>query len=131
MSYECGKFEEIESPINCENPTLLQILEELNRLQLENDVLKADKKELLKEIQQFKNDKMVLHNKPSENSKYTTVVDGNDDLSYIDEYAKGNKELEEELAKAYSIKSDDYKFGGYDLKQLKDKLINIENRMEN
>lgn len=64
MNYECEKFEEIESPVNCDNPTLLQILEELNRLQLENDVLKADKKELLREIQQLKSDKNELHNKP-------------------------------------------------------------------
>jgi hypothetical protein len=105
MSYECEKFEEIESPINCENPTLIQILEELNRLKLENELLKADKKEMLREIQQLKNDKMVLHNKFDENNQYTTVVDGNDDLSYIDEYAKG-----------LDLFKDNYKIGGNDIK---------------
>jgi hypothetical protein len=36
----------------------------------------------------------------------------------MDEYDQGNEELEIELAKAYSASSDDYKFGGHDIKEL-------------
>lgn len=101
-----------------QQPTFKDILAELNRLKLENEFLKADKLELQKEIIQLRSDKNELHNKSNENIEYTTMVDGNDDLRYMDEYAKGNKELEEELAKAYKSTSDDYKFGGHDMKEL-------------
>lgn len=92
MNYECEKFEEIESPVDMKNPSILQILEELNRLQLENDVLKADKKELLKEIQQLKNDKMVLHNidENSEDNQDIGILN-----EYVEEYLCGCESKEE------------------------------------
>jgi hypothetical protein len=105
-----------------EKLTLMDIYERLNKLELENKFLKADKLELQKENIQLRNDNQVLHNILNENREYTTLVDSNeeddDDLSYMDEYAKGNKELEEELAKAYSSSSDDFLFGGHDIKNI-------------
>lgn len=90
MSYECEKFEEIESPINCENPTLLQILEYINKLQLENKMLKADKKDLLKENLQLRNDNEILHNRLNEKclEQYKESMES-ENLDYIEEYAKG------------------------------------------
>ena len=117
MNNICEKLE-MEYSIKEKQPTFKDMLMELNKLRLENEILKADKEELQKENIQLKNDVQILHNKLNENSQYTTLVDSNDDLSYMDEYAKGNKELEEELAKAYRTTSDDYKFGGHDLKEL-------------
>lgn len=119
MNNVCVYGEEIELSTKGQQPTFKDILVELNRLQLENECLKADVYELKKQNLQLRNDNQVLHNRLNENSQYTTLVDGNDDdLSYMDEYAKGNEELEKELEKAYSIKSDDYKFGGHDLKEV-------------
>jgi hypothetical protein len=43
--------------------TLMNILEELNKLRLENICLKADKRELLIENEQLRNDYNELHNK--------------------------------------------------------------------
>ena len=119
MNNVCEKYEEIVVPKKCQQPTLTNIYERLNKLELENQCLKADNKELQKENLQLRSDVNELHNKLNENNSYTTLVDGNDDdLSYMDEYAKGNEELEEELAKAYKTTSDDYKFGGRDIKEL-------------
>lgn len=119
MNNACEKLEEIEYLTEGQQPTFKDILVELNRLQLENECLKADNKELQKENIQLRSDNKELHNKLNENGEYTTLVDGNDDdLSYMDEYAKGNKELEEELAKAYKSTSDNFKFGGHDIKEL-------------
>ena len=114
---ECEK-DNIGFNLGGEQPTLMDIYTEMNRLKLENDMLIANNYELKKENLQLRSDNILLHNKLNENSQYTTLVDGNDDdLSYMDEYAKGNEELEEELAKAYKTTGDDYKFGGHDLKE--------------
>lgn len=115
---ECKEYEEIVVPKKCKQPSLMDIYIRLNKLERENEILKANNYELKKENLQLRSDNQVLHNKLNENSKYATMVDGNDDLSYMDEYAQGNEELEEELAKAYSTKSNDFKFGGHDIKEL-------------
>ena len=91
------EFEEIDTKAQektNQQPTLMDLYKEMNRLKLENECLKADNIE--------------LHNIINGNNKYDTVVDGNEDLSYIDEYAKGYSE--EELANAYIIADKNYKF---------------------
>ena len=113
----CEEVEEIVIPTKGQQPTLMDLWTEMNRLKLENECLKANNYELKKQNLQLRSDINVLHNRLDENSQYTTLVDGNDDLSYMDEYAKGNEELEEELAKAYKSTGEDYKFGGHDLKE--------------
>lgn len=117
MNNVCVYGEEIELSTKGQQPTLMDLWAEMNRLKLENECLKANNYELKKQNLQLRNDNILLHNRLlDENSQYTTLVDGNDDLSYMDEYAKGNEELEEELAKAYKTTGDDYKFGGHDIK---------------
>ena len=122
MNNVCVYGEEIELSTKGGQPTLMDIYTEMNRLKLENDMLIANNYDLKKQNLQLRNDNILLHNRLDENSQYTTLVDGNDydndDLSYMDEYAKGNEELEEELAKAYKTTGDDYKFGGHDIKEL-------------
>ena len=63
-----------------EQPTLMDIYEKLNKLELENECLKADKLELKKENLQLRSDNIVLHNKINENSEE------NDDIGMINEY---------------------------------------------
>jgi hypothetical protein len=70
MSNVCE--EKMEFKLIEEQPTLMEIYKELNRLKLENKLLKADKLELQKEVIQLRNDKNELHNKSNENSKETT-----------------------------------------------------------
>lgn len=76
----CEEVEEIVIPTKEPQPTFKDILVELNRLQLENECLKADKLELQKEVIQLRNDKNELHNSVNENSKE------NDDIGMLNEY---------------------------------------------
>jgi chromosome segregation ATPase len=115
----CEELEEIELSTKGGQLTLMELYTRLNKLELENGILKANNYELKKQNLQLRSDINGLHNRLNENREYTTLVDGNDDdLSYMDEYAQGNEELEEELSKAYKSTSDDYKFGGHDIKEL-------------
>lgn len=113
MNNVCECKEKIEFELIDGQPTLMDLYKEMNRLKLENKCLKADKHELQDEISQLRSDNIVLHNKINEKVEYTTMVDGGNDISYMDEYAEGNEEL---MAKMYEVTSDDYKFGGNDIK---------------
>lgn len=77
---EC-KEEKTECKIGFQQSTIMEILAEMNRLRLENE--------------QLRNDNNELHNRLNINNQYDTVVDGNEDLSYVDEYAKGFEMAEE------------------------------------
>jgi len=127
MNNVCEKLEKIEFKLIEDKPSLMDLYKEMNRLKRENEILKANNYELQKENNQLRNDNQELHNRINENieeNEYTTMVDGNDDLSYMDEYAKGNEELEIELAKRYEVAGDDYKFGGHDIKTNEQIIIN-------
>ena len=93
MSNVCECKEKIE--LIDRQPTLTEILTEMNRLKLENGCLKADNRELQEENLQLRNDNKVLHNRLN--------VEENDDPSLLyeheEEYLCGC-ESEEDL-KAY------------------------------
>jgi hypothetical protein len=103
MSNVCECKEEMESRDG--QLTLMDLYTRLNKLELENDLLKINNYELQKDNGQLRSDNQELHNRLNKNNEYSTVVDGNDDLSYIDEYAKG-----------LDLFKDDYKIGGNDIK---------------
>lgn len=65
-------------------PTFKDILMELNRLKLENGVLKADKSELIKENQQLKNNNKALHSM-IENKNETKEFLNNDEGGFTEE----------------------------------------------
>lgn len=62
-----------------QQPTLMEIYERLNKLELENKFLKADNYELKKQNLQLRNDNQVLHNRLNENSE-------DDDIGMLNEY---------------------------------------------
>lgn len=76
---EC-KVEKIEFPLIDGQPTLIEILTEMNRLKLENECLKANNRELQKEVMQLRSDKIELHNERNENSEEDA------DISMLNEY---------------------------------------------
>jgi len=78
MSKVCECREEIE--LKKEQPTLMDIYERLNKLELENKFLKADNYELKKQNLQLRSDINVLHNNPNENNENT------DDIGMLNEY---------------------------------------------
>ena len=88
MSNAC-KIGELSQLKIKESPTLMDLYTEMNRLKLENEILKANNYELEMVNEQLRNDVELLHNRLNGNNQYDTVVDGNEDLSYVDEYAKG------------------------------------------
>ena len=76
-----------------EQPTLMQIYSRLNKLELENEILKANNYELQKQNLQLRSDINVLHNKINENSE-------DKDLGMLNEYEEEylcGCESEEEL----------------------------------
>ena len=116
MNNVCVYGEEIELSTKGGQPTLMGIYTEMNRLKRENEILKANNYELKKENLQLRSDNILLHNRLDENSQEQYEESMlNEDLSYMDKYAEGNEEL---IAKMYEVTSDDYKFGGHDLKKL-------------
>jgi len=102
MNNVCKQME-----VEYQNPTIMDLIAEIDRLTQELTDAKV-------ENYMLRNDNEALHNR---DNKYDTVVDGNEDLSYVDEYAKGYDE--EDLAKSYEITSEDFKFGGHDIKDNK------------
>jgi len=93
---EC-KVEEIEEcKIGFQQSTFMEILAELNRLKLENEMLKADKLELMKENDQLRNDIEVLHNE-LEVGSYDKTLFERESSELNDEYS------EYELTNAYAI----------------------------
>jgi uncharacterized protein YicC (UPF0701 family) len=58
---EIEEVEQIQPKVG--QPTLMEMWTKLNRLELENSCLKADKQELLIENEQLRNDNLILHNK--------------------------------------------------------------------
>jgi hypothetical protein len=81
MSNVCEKLEEIEySTKGGQQPTLMEIYTEMNRLKLENECLKADNYELKKQNLQLRSDINVLHNRLNENNEEK------DDPSMLNEY---------------------------------------------
>ena len=82
-----------------EQPTLMDIYEKLNKLELENECLKANNNELQKQNLQLRNDNQVLHNKLNENNNDPSLLN-----EYEEEYLCGC-ESEEDLkamAEAYA-----------------------------
>jgi uncharacterized protein (UPF0218 family) len=67
----------------CTEKTIWELMTEIERLKQENMELKIDN-ELLHNIIESQNDK----------KEFLTVVDGNEDLSYVDAYAQGFAEAE-------------------------------------
>lgn len=64
-----------------EKLTLMNLCTKLNKLELENKILKADKSELLKENMQLRNDIILLHNKFNENNyNDETLFEGNNPM---------------------------------------------------
>lgn len=57
------EVEEIELSTGIQQPTLIDMMTELNRLRLENECLKADKEELIRDRDKWRNDYVILHNK--------------------------------------------------------------------
>ena len=91
-----------------EKLTLMDLYTKLNKLELENELLKTDNSELQKENIQLRNDNQVLHNKLNENNyNDETLFEGNNPN---DEY---NEDM---LAFAYTLAENDFKFGGHDIK---------------
>ena len=77
-----------------EQPTLMQIYSRLNKLELENEMLKANNYELQKQNLQLRSDNMILHNKLNGN------CEGNNDIGMLNEYEEEylcGCESEEEL----------------------------------
>lgn len=79
-----------------EQPTFKDILMELNRLKLENECLKADKQQLTKERDEFKEGFKILHNMIEEK-------DNNEEFLNNDNADGGYSEDEfKALAKGYA-----------------------------
>lgn len=81
MNNICVYGEKIECSTERQEPTLMDLYIKLNKLEQENECLKADKFELQKENMQLRNDNQVLHNRLNENSQ-----EENDDPSMLNEY---------------------------------------------
>lgn len=108
MNNVCEKLE-MESSTEGQQPTLMDFWTELNKLKLENKCLKADNYELKKENMQLRSDINVLHNRLNVGSYDKTLFEGNNPDNGYDE---------EELANAYAMAENDFKFGGHDMKEL-------------
>jgi len=97
MNNICEYKEEMEEcKIGFQQSTVMEISAEFDRLKQENEMLKVDKFELIKENDQLRNDIEVLHNKI--NKKYQEQYEESmqsEDLRYVDEYAKGFAMAEE------------------------------------
>jgi hypothetical protein len=106
--YEIEEVEQIQTKNG--QPTLMDILTELNRLQMENECLKADKQELvknkqelLKEVNQLKLDNVILHNIIDKQNGKKEFVNNNGEGGYT-------KDEVITLATAYELAEKDYKF---------------------
>lgn len=89
MSETCLKLEKTDC-LSEGQLSLMELYTRLNQLEQENRLLKADKKELQKENIQLRSDINELHNRL--NGKCEEEYEESmktEDLSYVDEYAKG------------------------------------------
>lgn len=99
MSETYLKLERINK--NNEEPSLMDVYQRLNKLELENEILKSDKKELLKENERLRSDNKELHNKLNENNIDSSESE-NDEGGWTEEETQI-------VADAYAM-SKDYKF---------------------
>ena len=107
MNNVCECKEEIELSTKGGQLTLMELYTRLNKLELENGILKANNYELKKQNLQLRSDINVLHNRLNVGSYDKTLFEGNNPDNGYDE---------EELANAYAMAENDFKFGGHDMK---------------
>lgn len=80
-----------------------ELMMEIARLRNENERLKIENIQVKADRDEWKDGFKLLHNMIENQEQTATIVDGGSDLSYIDEYAKGNSEWDN-----YSLKELDW-----------------------
>ena len=74
----------------CTEKTIWKLMAEIERLNKENENLRIENVQIKADRDEWKDGFKLLHNMMENQKENATVVDGGNDLSYIDEYAKGN-----------------------------------------
>lgn len=89
--------------LECTEKVVSDLMMEIARLRNERDEWKSNCSYLIESVEKLQADNELLHNMIENQEKTATIVDGGNDLSYIDEYAKGNSEWDN-----YSLKELDW-----------------------
>lgn len=92
-----------DSKTECTEKVVSDLMMEITRLRNENERLKIENIQIKAEKDEWKDGFKLLHNMMENQEHNATIVDGGNDLSYIEEYAKGNSEWDN-----YSLKELDW-----------------------
>jgi succinate dehydrogenase/fumarate reductase flavoprotein subunit len=91
-------------------PTFMDMLQELNKLRMENICLKADNKQLQIEKEQLINDKNELHNMIDNQTDKKEFINNNSSDEYID--FLNNDKIMDSYIEAYKNVESDFEFAG-------------------